>query len=139
MQRPAVQLDGVGDLDHAPQVHHGDAVAHLAHDAQVMGDKQVDEAALLLQAPPDLGRGEWRAVYLHRLGLVGLRGWCATGSTVWGGCVMLRPKRPPVIRVRGIARRVGGGLTSRVLLRGQRGKGLTNGTVGDGRGGAGSL
>ena len=43
------QLVAVGQLHHLAQVHHADAVGDVLDNAQVMGDKQVGQAHLLLQ------------------------------------------------------------------------------------------
>ena len=39
----------VGDLDDVAEVHHGDAVADVAHHREVVGDEQVGDAELVLQ------------------------------------------------------------------------------------------
>ena len=49
MQWLRVEGLAIGDLDDAAEVHHGDAVRHLAHDRQVVGDEDVGDAELVLQ------------------------------------------------------------------------------------------
>ena len=43
MQRILVELVAGRDLDNAPEVHHGDAVADVAHDGKIVGDEDVGE------------------------------------------------------------------------------------------------
>ena len=49
MQRPGIELFGRADLHQLAQVHHRDAVAHVAHHAQVVGDEHVAHAAVAAQ------------------------------------------------------------------------------------------
>src|SRR5579872_5432073 len=56
-QRPRVRVFGrtvefvtVGQFDDLAQVHDRDAICYMAHDAQVMRDKQIGQVELLLQA-----------------------------------------------------------------------------------------
>ena len=49
VRRPAVDLVLVAELDHLPEVHHGDAVGDVAHHGQVVGDEEVGQAELGLQ------------------------------------------------------------------------------------------
>ena len=44
-----VEVARAGDLDDPPEVHHGDPVADVADDAQVVGDEQVGQPELALQ------------------------------------------------------------------------------------------
>ena len=48
-------------LDNASQVHHGDLFADVAHDAEVVGDKQVGDSQVCLQS----------AQQIHDVGLAG--------------------------------------------------------------------
>ncbi len=45
----AKQFGFVRDLDDAPEIHHGHAVADMGDDGEVMGDEQVREIVLALQ------------------------------------------------------------------------------------------
>jgi hypothetical protein len=47
VERGPVEGFGVGQLRDLSQVHHGDAVADVLHDTQVVGDEQVGQAELL--------------------------------------------------------------------------------------------
>src|SRR5207237_783880 len=49
VERVDVELLGQCQLDHLAQVHHGDAVADVADDGEVVGDEEVGEVELLLQ------------------------------------------------------------------------------------------
>ena len=49
MARVGEQLGLVGDLDDAPEIHHGDAVADMGDDREIMRDEQIGEAVLALQ------------------------------------------------------------------------------------------
>ena len=49
MARVLEERPRVGDLDDLAEVHHGDAVAHVAHDREVVRDEDVGEAELALQ------------------------------------------------------------------------------------------
>ena len=44
-------IDGVArsDLDDAPKVHHGDPIAHVAHDGEIVGDEEEPHARLTLE------------------------------------------------------------------------------------------
>ena len=44
-----IEVVGVGQLHDPPEVHHRDPVAYVFHDAQVVRDEDIGEAALLLQ------------------------------------------------------------------------------------------
>ena len=57
MARVVVQLVGGRQLDDLPEVHHRDAVAHVTHDAEVMGDeddRQPEVALKVAQQVDDL-------------------------------------------------------------------------------------
>src|SRR5205807_6097661 len=49
VQRVGVDLFGVRDLDDLAEVHHGDPVAQVADDRQVVGDEQVGQVELVLE------------------------------------------------------------------------------------------
>ena len=49
MQRILVKVILIGQFYHDAQVHHGYAVANVAHHAQVVGDEQVGQAEAILQ------------------------------------------------------------------------------------------
>ena len=49
MARIAVELLRRCDLDNLAEIHYGDAVAHVLHDAEVVGDKEIGKAILLLE------------------------------------------------------------------------------------------
>ena len=49
MARPTVEVVASGHLHYLPKVHHRDAIAHMAHDREVMGDEHVGEVELVLE------------------------------------------------------------------------------------------
>ena len=49
MPRVRVELRRVGVLDDLAEVHHGHAVAHVAHDREVVGDEDERQAEVALQ------------------------------------------------------------------------------------------
>jgi hypothetical protein len=49
MLGPRRQAAGRRDLDDAPEIHHGDAVADVLHRRQVVRDEQVGQVQLVLQ------------------------------------------------------------------------------------------
>ena len=49
VQRAGVELDARGDLDDAAEIHHGDAVADVAHHGKIVGDEDVGQPQPLLQ------------------------------------------------------------------------------------------
>jgi hypothetical protein len=49
MRRPRKQVLRLGQLHDLPEIHHGDAVADVSHDREIVGDEQIAEPELLLQ------------------------------------------------------------------------------------------
>ena len=49
MVRLAVERLPVRDLDHLTQIHNGNAIGDVLHDGQVVGDKQIRRAKLVLE------------------------------------------------------------------------------------------
>src|SRR5882724_3667313 len=68
MARIPEQLGLVRDLDDASEIHHGDAMADMRYDREIMRDEQIGEAMLALQIDQeidhlgldrDVERGHW--------------------------------------------------------------------------------
>ncbi len=49
MQRAVEQRIAIRQLDDAPEIHHGDAVAEMPHDRQIMRDEQIGQAQAVAQ------------------------------------------------------------------------------------------
>ena len=49
MQRAFIDFIGRRQLNHMSKIHDRDPVGYMAHDQEVMGDKQVGQAQLVLQ------------------------------------------------------------------------------------------
>ena len=49
MRRACEQRVGIGDLDDASEIHHGDAVGDVPHDREIVRDEQVGQFQLALQ------------------------------------------------------------------------------------------
>ena len=49
MRGPGEDLIGRPGFHQAAKIHDGEAVAHMPHDRQVMGDQEISEPELLLQ------------------------------------------------------------------------------------------
>ena len=49
MPRVGEQFGLLGDLDDAAEIHHGDAVADMGDDGEIVRDEQIGEAVLALQ------------------------------------------------------------------------------------------
>ena len=49
VQRPAVERDGVGQLDDSPEIHHADPIRDMPHDREVVSDEQIRQPELPLQ------------------------------------------------------------------------------------------
>ena len=47
--RPRVELLGRRQLDELPEVHHRDPVAHVADDAEIVGDEEIRQLELVLE------------------------------------------------------------------------------------------